>query len=287
MDEVRQAVQICPQRIAQAIMRQPHSQLEEVRMRLGRPPTYLQNGQERQLVPQEVCTSDLQEVLDRASASSAYAAQQMLKNGFLTIPGGHRLGLCGRGVYKNGEFYTLTELSSVSLRIARSIFGVADSIRSYLWTHPQSTLIIAPPGRGKTTLLRDLIRQLSDRFSWRIGLVDERSEVAACLDGKAQLDVGKSTDILTAICKAEGIEMLLRTMNPQWIAVDEITAEADVEAICRASYCGVRFLATAHAATVKELSERPIYRGLMQSRIFGNVVRIDAQRNLHMEVAND
>ncbi len=287
MDEVKQALAVCPQSIARALMQLPDAQiakLEEIRLRNGSSPSYLVNDREKTLCSNQMTSAVLQEVLDLAGNHSVYAVQDMLKSGYLTINGGHRIGICGRGVYKDGEFYTLRDISSVNIRIARQIKGAADDAIGFLWTHPRSTLIIGPPGRGKTTLLRDLIRQLSDRFLWRICVVDERMELGACVGGVAQFSLGGCTDILSGTKKAEAIEMLLRSMNPQWIALDEITAQQDIEAICRASYCGVRFLATAHTSSVKELHNRPLYRHLLEMKVFENVIVIDTLRKLHMEV---
>ncbi len=287
MHEVKQAVTICPQRIRQALSRLPPSQLsriEELRLRCGQKPTYLINGREQSFADFSVRTSDFDEIIDRASENSAYAVQDMLKNGYLTIFGGHRIGICGRGVYKDGMLTSVRDLSSLSIRVARQISGVSDSVISFLWTHPCATLILGPPGRGKTTLLRDLIRQLSDRFQWRIGVVDERMELASCVGGVSQFFLGAHTDILSGVYKAEGIELLMRAMNPQWIALDEITAQRDIEAITRASYCGVSFLATAHASSVHELHHRPLYRQLIASEVFRNFIVIDENRNLHTEV---
>lgn len=285
MNELTTAIQVCPRQLQTAIHKLPVQilgKIEEIRLRNGQTPTYVSDT-ERPLSEQRVKSSDLQEVIDRASSNSAYAVQEMLKHGFLTIPGGHRIGICGTGVYKDGRIFSLRDVSSINLRVARQIRGVADRAVNYLWTHPHSTLIIAPPGRGKTTLLRDLLRQLSDRFVWRIGLVDERLEVASQVGGTAQLCVGTYTDVLSGIAKCDAIEMLLRSMNPQWIALDEITAPKDIETIFRASYCGVKFIATAHAATAQELYQRPLYRELMQTKVFRNVIVIDPKRNLQME----
>lgn len=290
MERVRQVLEICPQEIVRAVTVLPTkeaSQIEEIRIRCGQFPSYLRNEQERRLLNIRSSAALVQDVIDRASGHSLYAVQEMLKNGFITICGGHRLGICGRGVYKEGALFSLRDISSVNIRVAREIRGVADKAANFLWTHPRSTLILAPPGRGKTTLLRDLIRQLSERFYWRISVADERMEIAACLGAVPQLALGSCTDILSAVKKAQAIEMLLRSMNPQWIALDEITAQEDVESICRASYCGVRFLATAHAACVAELYDRPIYRKLVNSKVFSNVILIDAVRNLHMEVLSN
>ena len=195
---------------------------------------------------------------------------------------GHRRNLL---VYlKNKDINSYRSLiSSLNLRVARQLFGVAESAFGFLWTHPCSTLIIGPPGRGKTTLLRDLIRLLSDRCGFRICVADERMELAACLDGEAQFDLGKHSDVLSGVKKTEAIELLLRAMNPQWIALDEITALEDVRAMIQASYCGVRFLATAHASCLEELHSRMIYRELLSAGVFENLIVILPNRSLKTE----
>ena len=146
-----------------------------------------------------------------------------------------------------------------------------------------NVLLVGAPGSGKTTLLRDLICQLSDRFSWRVGLVDERMEVAACCGGCPQLAVGAHTDVLSGVHKPEAMELLLRTMSPQWIAVDEISAPADVEAISRAAYCGVRMLATVHADSLAELQSRPVYRRLLEEGVFTRFVLLRPDRSYTIE----
>ena len=258
------------------------SELEEFRLRIGFPPTLLIGREEKQLHKDSVTGKVLEEILLQATGQAIYSAKEMLKKGFLTVPGGHRLGICGTAVYKGGEIAFLKDVSSINLRIASQRPGFSLPAVQYLWTHPDSALIIAPPGWGKTTLLRDLIMQLSKRYHWRISVCDERMELAACLDGAPQFDLGPTTDVISGAYKSEGISMLLRTMNPQWIAVDEITSEDDVSSMCKASYCGVRFLATAHAANENELKERPVYRRLLNTGMFRTILIIGKDRELEI-----
>ena len=285
---MRQALDFVPTEVREAVLALEQAEyIEELRLRRGRRASCLIHGQEQSL-PLLTTQAMVQETLERAMGQSRYTAQEMLRRGFLTLSGGHRLGICGTGVYHGAELYSLREISSLNLRIARPIRSVADAAANHLWTHLQSALIIGPPGSGKTTLLRDLIRQLSERFRFRMAVADERMELAACMDGKPQFDLGRTTDVLSGVPKEQAMEMLLRSMNPQWIAVDEITAAEDVQAIVRASYCGVRFLATAHAYTKEDLYKRPVYRSLLEAGIFETLVVLDAQRNIRMEgLTND
>jgi len=281
---VKQAVAICPPELRQAVLRRPLAeQTEELRLRIGRQPTVLVRGREEALPTDRVTAFLLEDMLARATRHAVYAAEETLKNGFVTIDGGHRLGLCGTGVYRMGALTGLRELSSLNLRVARQVAGIADRIADGLWTSRASVLLVGAPGSGKTTLLRDLICQLSDRFSWRVGLVDERMEVAACCGGCPQLAVGAHTDVLSGVHKPEAMELLLRTMSPQWIAVDEISAPADVEAISRAAYCGVRMLAAVHADSLAELQSRPVYRRLLEEGVFTRFVLLRPDRSYTIE----
>lgn len=242
--------------------------LEEIRMRVGQP-FLLQYGRGEREFSAKVEPAHLEEVIRRACRQSVYACADTLKDGYLTVEGGHRIGVCGSGVYKDGDIQTLRAPSSLSIRIARQVRGCAQRLLPAL---QGSVLILGPPGAGKTTLLRDAVVQLSDKLRQRVALVDERGEIAASAGGMPQLYVGSRTDVLVNIGKAEGIMMLLRTMNPQWIAVDEITSPADIQAMVQASYCGVHLLATAHGRDRQDLTGRPLYRSLMETRVFRTVV---------------
>ena len=286
---IRQICAVLPQEVARAVTALPPEQLtalEELRLRRGCELTAVIDGREAPLSLERplICTRALLEhVVNTASGYSAYAVSEALRQGFLPRQGGHRLGLCGTAVVEQGRVTPLRELSSANLRVAGQRPGCAAPVAEALGPAPESTLILGPPGSGKTTLLRDLVRQLSDRFGHRVGVVDSRGELASCVDGQPQLAVGRRTDVISLIPKAAGMELLLRTMNPQWIAVDEITAPADVETMAGASYCGVSLLATAHAYGPEDLQRRPLYRQLMELGIFTRLVVLDRNKHLRME----
>ena len=269
---------------------------EELRMRTGRPMTVLMPEGEQMVsssLPYQVVTqADLDQLCDTVTGYSRYSAAHTISKGYLSAPGGFRIGLCGSAVMQGGVNTNLRDISSAMIRIGRACTGIAEPLLSGLFEEKQfcSTLLLAPPGAGKTTLLRDLIRCLSDGSEGfpphRISVVDERGEVAVMHRGVPQMDVGAHTDILDACPKAIGIPMLLRSANPQIIAVDEITVREDLEAMEQAMNCGVRFLATIHANDVRDLKSRPLLRQILKHHMFERVITIaaaDGRRQYRLE----
>lgn len=250
---------------------------EEFRVRAGRDLSVLIDGSCRALTHDAPVTrEEMDELLARATRSSVHTYERQLAEGFLPLPGGHRLGLCGEMAGGRGGLATLRAPSSFNLRIAREITGVGEALARTLPLDVfESTLIAAPPGAGKTTLLRDLVRVLScDR---RVALIDERMEIAACRDGLPQLDVG-FCDISTGIGKDQAIVQLTRSMAPDVIAMDEITSEQDIMALTAASYTGCAFLASAHASSLTQLMQRPVYRMLLEHGIFRQIIEIENRK---------
>lgn len=201
--------------------------------------------------------SDIEEALELASNSSVYSVRDEIKNGFITISGGHRIGITGTAVTDKGEIGFLKDVSGLNYRLAREITGAADKVMDKITdgSSVKSTLIISPPGAGKTTLLRDISRQLSYK-NIRVSIVDERREIAAMYDGRSAFDLGFSADVLEGASKAEGMLMMLRSMSPQVIVTDEIGRAEDIAAIEKIVNSGVRIITTVHAENRRQLLRR-------------------------------
>lgn len=260
---------------------------EELRLRVGAPMSVLLPHGERELGDEPVTRRDLELLVEIATGASVHSSQRELRHGYISCRGGCRVGLCGSVYLSGGEMAGYNAYSSAAIRIAREKRGIADGLLPRLWRDGRfcSTLVIAPPGGGKTTLLRELVRKLASPEDkgpgLRVALCDERGEIAALRDGKPQLDVGARTDVLDGCPKAEAVLTVLRSMNPQVIALDEITDPEDVRAVERARNCGVALLATVHAASVEDLGSRPLYRDMLSTGVFENIVsirRVDGRR---------
>ena len=203
---------------------------------------------------------------------SPYAYGEELRQGFITVAGGHRIGVSGQVLSENKSIRSIRNIRFLNMRISHEVKGAADAVLPFIIQKdmPCNTMLIAGPGMGKTTLLRDLIRQLSDGFvldsrkiqGYTVGVVDERSEIAGCFLGEPQNDVGMRTDVLDNCPKDAGMEMLLRSMAPQILAVDEIATERDVQTLQKAMHCGTKVLATVHGTSFAELEKKPFLQPL-------------------------
>ena len=246
--------------------------LQELRLRLGYVPELIRsNGNLR--LKRAVASDDLSYIVNTASRYSPWAAATA-SQGYITAPGGHRIGLSGQAVMQDGRMTGIRQIRSVCIRVARDFPGIAEKLQYFCG----SILLIGPPGSGKTTLLRDLIRQRSDCGKGSIAVVDERGELFP--DGYC---CGFRTDILTGCSKREGIDRLLRVMSPAVIAMDEVTSEEDCASLMKAGWCGVDLLATAHAASKSDLIARPIYAPLVKSGLFDTLVILQRDKSFKAE----
>lgn len=251
--------------------------LQELRLRIDRPGE-LVTAKGCMFLDKNIHAEDLSFCVNAASCYSPWVATTAA-SGYITASGGHRIGLCGNTVIKENKIQTITCLTSLCLRVARDFPGIAIQASRL----SGSILIIGSPGMGKTTLLRDLIRQKSNSEYRAVAVVDERCEVFPVVDGQFCFSPGLRTEVLSGCDKSTGIEILLRTMNPGWIAVDEITANKDSKAIFHAGRCGVDFLATAHAESIEDLITRSVYKPFVECGFFRNIIVMKQDKTWSLE----
>lgn len=266
--------------------------LQEIRMNIGQPLIFKVNGQE--VIPNEngyvtnvmnqafqVTEEILRNTFEFICRHSVYAYEEEIRQGFLTIEGGHRVGLAGQGVLEGNQVKNLKYISGLNIRLASQIKGCAKKVIDFIVQDRNiySTLIISPPCCGKTTLLRDCIRMLSNGWKGlegvRVGVVDERGELGACFHGIPQNDLGARTDILDRIPKTEGILMLIRSMAPRVIAVDEIGSAGDMEALNNACLSGCSIIATIHGTSPYEIYEKTIFQNIKANNVFQRYIVLE------------
>ena len=250
---------------------------EEIRLRSGRGAAVL-TAEGAVSLDIAVTPGDIEETLDNAVSSSMHSAADSIRRGFVTAPGGYRIGVCGSMVIRAGEKSGIRNPSSLCIRIPHMCRCADERIVSAALA--SSLLVASPPGGGKTTLIRDIVRRISDSGG-RMALVDERGELAAMNGGVPGLDVGRNTDVLENCPKYDAVELLLRSMNPQYIAMDEISGPEDMEAVRRASGCGVRLIAGIHCPSRDKLAASGLPAGVFETVVF--IEKKDGERVYRLE----
>lgn len=257
--------------------------VEEIRIRINRQIEVSAGGQVR-FSATTVTKSECDSFLNKISKCSIYMFEEQLRRGYITTEGGHRIGLAGKVVLENGHVKGIRDVSSFNIRIAKQKIGIASKIVKHLYQGKWlSTCIVGAPQTGKTTLLRDIARIIStgdkslNITAQKVGIVDERSEIAGCINGVPQLDFGARVDVLDGCPKAEGMMMLIRSMSPEVLIVDEVGRIEDVEAIMEAMNAGVSVIMTAHGESIDEVLRRPILTDLVKEGVFKRFVELARQ----------
>ncbi|UOE95914.1 stage III sporulation protein AA [Alkalihalobacillus sp. LMS39] len=262
-----------------------HEQIEEIRVRIHRPLEIIAAGKpyypERNGTSYIVTREDAKHLLNQLSQYSLYAFEEELKQGYITIRGGHRVGLAGKVIVENGQVKALKEISSYNIRIAKQKIGVAQRLIPHIYDGGWlNTLLIGPPQTGKTTMLRDIARLISYGSKKanippsKVGIVDERSEIAACVHGIPQHDLGSRVDVLDGCPKADGMMMLIRSMSPDVLIVDEIGRKEDAVAIHEAVNAGVQLITTIHGFDMEDIEHRPIVKELLEMKVFDRCIEL-------------
>ena len=297
MDKAQEFINIFPDKMKDfwTNISKEADNIEEVRIRINNPIIISIKGQEYFLNPKGYVTRNIKEarlitgaeidsILNHICKCSVYAFEDEVREGYITVAGGHRVGLAGEVVVdENGRIVTIKYVTFMNIRISHEILGVADGVVDFLMQNGtlQNSLFISPPGCGKTTMLRDVVRQLSKgnykRRAYKIGVVDERNEIAGGFKGMPQNDLGPRTDVISCLSKKQAMLMLIRSMSPEVLALDEIGGRDDIEAIQYAIKCGVKIIATIHAGSKEELMNKPQVKNLLSEGGFERLVFMERE----------
>ena len=265
-----------PEQIREQISSLPdhlHDEIEEIRLNIGQPVIIRTGNNEIKFDSTPVKKEQLETTLNNLLDYSVYAYEEELANGYITIEGGHRIGICGRAVTEKGRVTLIKDISSINIRHSREITGAAHKIMGHVIDKEsglQNVVIVSPPKCGKTTLLRDIVRILSSS-GYRVGVCDERSEIAGMYQGKPSYDIGPRTDVLDACPKAEGMLMLIRSMAPDVIITDEIGRDEDIEATESAVSAGVKIITTIHGRTYEDLTSSKLGK-MIEQKVFTRII---------------
>lgn len=278
-----------PQILKQKIIQENICSIEEIRIRTAKPVILKSNINEKILDYVPTAETVLQ-ILQKICDNSLYSYQSQICEGFITLKGGHRVGITGNAIIKEGKVTTLNYISSLNFRIARQVLNCSSKAIIHIINENTvwNTLIVSPPGLGKTTLLKDIIRKISNGIpetnfkGITCGVVDERGEISATYKGTSQNDLGIRTDVIDNIPKAIGMKMLIRSMSPKVIIADEIGSNEDIQAIEYAVSSGVNGIFTAHANSLEQIKENPILNKLILNGYIDKILMLDNNRNVHL-----
>ena len=269
----------------------------EIRIRINQPIIIIKDNQETFIKTDGTYTTNLKEAawatsedikntLEIMSQYSLYAFEEELRQGYITLQGGHRVGIVGKVIIENNKIKSIRYVGAMNIRVAHEIIGAADKILPYVYESHNTiyhTLLVSPPRCGKTTILRDLIRRISTGSALKqgmtVGIVDERSEIAGCYRGIPQNQIGPRTDVLDGCTKVDGMLMLLRSMSPAVIAVDEIGKKEDLYAIEEVLNAGVKIICTVHGADLEDLMQKPVLKEMIEKRFFQRIICISSRKS--------
>ena len=283
---VEEIIRILPEKISSEVKKFiKDGNIQEIRIKVGKPIILILSNEEKILD----CTTTSEEVkgiLIKISNYSLYAYEEEIKQGYITIKGGHRVGIAGECVISNGEIKTIKNISSLNIRISKAVNGASNKIMPIITggNRIYNTLIVSPPKCGKTTILRDIAKNISNGM-YSVGLkgkkvviIDERSEIAACYNGVPQMDVGIRTDVLDNCLKNTGMIMAIRSLSPDVLICDEIGSLGEVEALNMAFNSGVNIVVTVHGFDIEDISGRKVFKELIEESIIERVVILSSRK---------
>ncbi|BDR67366.1 stage III sporulation protein AA [Clostridium tetani] len=285
--EEKEILEILPSEIKKQLNALNFKNLQEIRIR-SQKPIIVKDGT-CEIVTDYIATlEEVGSIVKRMSSYSIYAYDDEIKQGYITINGGHRVGICGKCVVEREKVKTIKYPASLNIRICREVAGCSDKILPYILKSSmvENTIIISPPNCGKTTLLRDIAKKLSNGISkldlkgMKVCVIDERSEIASCVNGVPQLNLGLRTDVLDSCPKSQGIMMAIRSMSPDVIVCDEIGSTEDIESIIKAMNSGVKLITTVHGYDVKDIYEREVFKGAIENKVFQKAIVLSSRKGV-------
>lgn len=287
MIEKKEILEILPREIKNQLNAFNFKNIQEIRIRAEKP-IIVKEGSNEVITNYVATLEDISSIVKRMSSYSIYAYDDEIKQGYITIKGGHRVGICGKCVLDGEKVKTIKYPASLNIRICREVEGCSNKILPYVLKSSmvENTIIISPPNCGKTTLLRDIAKNLSNgikRLNLRgvkVCVIDERSEIASCVNGVPQLNIGLRTDVLDSCPKSQGIMMAIRSMSPEVIVCDEIGSREDIESIIKAMNSGVKLITTVHGYDVEDIYEREVFKEAIENKVFQKAIVLSGRKGV-------